>query len=173
MDFIMIIAKKLERIGAYAVAGAMFGCCAVGIVLIGKGFVLTGWQIIYGGANRHTLIVGVLGGLEMLFLAPLPFLAFSSVSELYKASLTRDLVRLENAEILVGKAKRLITGLMIAVVSTELIELIVGNDLESKPKSIAACLGVGLIAVLSLYYWISALKTQAERTKPPATRVDK
>jgi len=159
---VVAIARGLETLGAIAAALAMFGCGAFGVFLIGSGFFVACRGLFSGVIpSAQNLIIAVLAGLEMFFLAPLPILALSSVTELYRAMIAKDPVRLESAETLVGKAKQLITGLMIAVVSTEILHrIIAGGDLEA--KTVVAILG--LIAALSLYYWVSTPKA-ASRDK--------
>lgn len=145
----------LETAGAAFTVLAMVGCIALGVYQIGAGF----YGIIHGpDYSAKSLIDAVLAGLEMFFLAPLPYLAFRSITNLYVAMTKNNSKDLREAETLVGSVKRLITGLMIAVVATELIHrIIAGSDLAA--KSIAAMLG--LIAVLALYYWTSSASVTA------------
>lgn len=105
--------------------------------------------------SATSLINATLAGLEMFFLAPLPFLAFFSTARLFRAMISGDPTSLLWSQNLVVDVKRLITGLMIAIVSTVLIHRITSGT-ELTPISVASALG--LIAVLSVYYWASGDK---------------
>jgi hypothetical protein len=149
------IAGLLELSGAFAASAVMFGCFCFGFVQIGDGFVGLVRQLFTGtkvSATGNGLLNATLTGLEMFFLAPLPFLAFFSISRLFRAAIGNDPSELQRSKMLVVEVKQLIVGLMIAVVSTELIHRI-STGTELTP--IATLATIGLIAVLSLYYWSS------------------
>lgn len=147
-------AVRLELAGMVATSIAMFGCFAFGIVGIFYGFYGSIQSLLTGtGHSGPILINKMLTGLEMFFLAPLPLLAFLTITKLFRASIGGKPADFNEAHVLVVEVKRLIIGLMIAIVSTELIHRI-SDDSKLSPTSIAAMLG--LIAALSLYYWASA-----------------
>lgn len=155
------IVAFLELLGAVATSLAMLGCFAYGIVGIIHGLIAAIRGALTGtNASGPILIDTTLTGLELLFLAPLPFLAFISTTRLYRAMTGQNPDRLETAHELVVQTKRLITSLMIAVVSTELIHRIISGA-ELSLNSTAGMLG--LIVALSLFYWASAPKLAIEK----------
>jgi hypothetical protein len=173
MKVILGILKFLETGGALLAGIAMLGCFGFGLILILLGFTTFGGG---GGNPEARLVQHILSGLELLFLAPLPFLAFRSIIALIKAwvengdsgSLKLQAMRtqaLKDAKEEVGWVKRFIAGLMIAAVSTELIHRIFSSNtpdashpivLGNAPLDITtSVVTLGLIAVLSFYYWVS------------------
>jgi hypothetical protein len=153
---IVQIVKALELLGAVATSLAMFACFTFGVIKVGQGLeVATSGLFDHVIPSGPTLLDPILAGLEMFFLAPLPFLAFRSITKLYQAILNNSSADLDAAHVLVVHVKRLITGLMIAVVATELIHRII-TDKELAFNAITAMLG--LIVALTLYYWASAPK---------------
>lgn len=140
------MAGLLELLGAAASALVMFGCFAFGFVDVVKAL-FAGKE---AAATSSILINATLAGLEMFFLAPLPFLAFFGMARLFRAVIRGNPTNLRSAQNLVVDVKRLITGLMIATVSTELIHRITSGT-ELTPMSVVSALG--LVAVLSMYYW--------------------
>jgi hypothetical protein len=155
MRFFKFVEEVFETIVGFLAVLAMGGCFVFGLVLVGAGF----RELIFGSDHSSkALIDAVLRGLEMFFLAPLPFLAFRSITRLIRAWINCDaneiqtVRNLEVAQEDVGWVKRFITGLMIAVVSTDLIHrIIAGGSLEV----ITTGTILGLIAALSFYYWAS------------------
>jgi hypothetical protein len=144
----------LELVGAIGAAALMCGCFAFGFVEIGGGLGVAYRGLFAGGqtaAAGATLINATLSGLEMFFLAPLPFLAFFSTSQLFRAVVSRSEEKLRSSQVLMAKVKQLITGLMIAVVATELIHRITAGAELTRLVTVAA---ISLIAVLSLYHWL-------------------
>ena len=155
MGVVIKILKMLQTVGASLAAIAMLGCFGFGIYLVLRGFCIVA---IGPDHSDRLLIDSILDGLELLFIAPLPFLAFRSITKLIVAWVKSDGVdnhaaqALKTAQEDVGWVKRFIAGLMIAVVSTYLIHLIfAGGTLDGKTTETI----LGLIAALSLYYWTS------------------
>jgi hypothetical protein len=141
---------------------AMMGCVAVAMTVIAKGFVLTVIQRPLASATAAPLVSWTLSGLELFFLAPLPYLAFLSVVKLVRATFdferNKDRNALEEAHKFIGRVKHLIIGLMIAVVATEMIHRVVGGSGAALDiQSLAAMLG--LILVLTFNYWVSGPKS--------------
>jgi hypothetical protein len=155
MRFFKLVGEVFVTFGGFLAVLAMGGCFVFGLKLVGDGFRV----LIFGSDHSSkSLIDAVLAGLEMFFLAPLPFLAFRSITKLTTAWINCDandiqtVQRLQAAQEDVGWVKRFITGLMIAVVSTDLIHrIIAGGSLEV----ITTGTILGLIAALSFYYWAS------------------
>ncbi len=154
MKFINWLSEFLETVGAVLSALAMVGCFVYGFIDIGKGFGFVSRELVVsGGKTSSALLDNTLAGLEMFFLAPLPFLAFLSITKLFRAVTNlQNPALFEAAHKLLQDVKRLIAGLIIAVVATEMVHRIVlGSDLTW--TAIVAILG--LICSLSLYYWAS------------------
>jgi hypothetical protein len=155
MKFIKAALGYLETFGGVFSALAMIGCFGFGLVQVGVGFLRL---CSAPGHSSELFIDSVLRGLELFFLAPLPFLAFCSIIRLLRAWTGVDRTNAQSVQFLeaaredVGWVKRFITGLMIAVVSTDLIHRIIGDN---GPDVRVAAIILGLIAVLSLYYGFS------------------
>jgi hypothetical protein len=145
----------LMRFGDVAAVVLMLGAFLVGFGAIGVGLV---GAVLQFTADRPGAVSGLLNStlsvLELLFIAPLPYLAFRSVTGLVgNAILPEEAQSMAVSHASVVQVKRLITGLMIAVVATELIHHISAGT-ELNPLFVAAVLG--LILVLSLHYWSMA-----------------
>jgi hypothetical protein len=176
-DWVMWLLLALEALGAAVTALAMLGCFAYGMFKMWGGAkgAIAAARLSAPGAGADigeaTLIHSLLGGLEMFFLAPLPYLAFESILRLVKAMqeearpLSGDAqmaarAKLELAQERVGHVKRLITALMIAIVSTELIHRLIGGSPDALRTDapafwIPSAVILGLILSLSFYYRVS------------------
>lgn len=103
------------------------------------------------GPSEHSLvIVGALGGLELLFLAPLAYLVLLSVYRYTSsASWKAEPERIgRTASAVIHEVKSQIASLMIAVLATEMLRSILQHSEISLATSIAT---LGLILVLILY----------------------
>src|SRR5712691_2851193 len=150
----------------------MFGSFGVGFVVISEGFAGALTAFVGGtkpSAAAAVLLNTILGGLEMFFLAPLPFLAFISITRLFRAVISRQPERLDFSYSFITEVKRLITGLMIAAVATDLIHHIIGG-VELEPITTAAALG--LILALAVFNWSLHSRTPHRASWPPMMQDD-
>jgi hypothetical protein len=177
-DAIQYLMRILVALGSMLTSIAMLACFGFGMVKLWAAL-----RIAAGGLHvapamgrpelvEQTLIHSLLGGLEMFFLAPLPYLAFVTITKLIRTMHEEGrnlpppqqiIARqdLEHALERVAIVKRLINGLMVAVVSTELIHRLIGegidgSDTSAKAFGIPAAVMIGLILALSINYKFSA-----------------
>jgi hypothetical protein len=164
LEFAVHAVTALETLGATIAFVAMLGFFGCGVLEVGKGFfAVVGYGAEPGVGRAASLVHSALHGLELIFLAPLPYLAFLSVVKLVRATIEfeqdGDKNKLEDAHDLVGKVKRLITGLMIAVIATEIIHRTIGNEWAHDggaygggPEVVKDAVMLTLMLFLTLYY---------------------
>lgn len=168
MNQIAKFMKFLTLLGVFFTSIGMLACFAFGMLKMGIGMLAAAkGGVAHWNSADPEVIHSMLGGLELFFLAPLPYLTFMSITKLVdamfhemqnpQAPLAQK--NLEYAQERVGKVKRLIVGLMIAIVSTELIHRLIapeGASFSGPAFWIPAAVMIGLILALSVYHRVSA-----------------
>jgi hypothetical protein len=103
--------------------------------------------------RKESPVAGILAGLELFFLAPLPYLSLMALTNYLEAVVENDKVGMEIEYPFLQRAKHLVFGLMIAVLATSGIEMLVSKSESVEFKLvIPKVIGSGfLILVIALH----------------------